>query len=153
VSFASSSDQGNSWTSAVAVSSAPATTAIFPWVAAYNGIVDVAYYGTTAASNLDPNADWHVYFAQLSGGAFTQTQVNGAVNHHGVVCTGGIGCGPGSRNLLDLFQLAIDPQNGKSAIIYVDDTLTMSSDPSNFACFQNQAPPCPLPQAVLAQEN
>jgi len=153
VSFASSSDQGNSWTSAVAVSSAPATTAILPWVAAYNGIVDVAYYGTTAASNLDPNADWHVYFAQLSGGAFTQTQVNAAINHHGVVCTGGIGCGPGTRNLLDLFQLAIDPQNGKSAIIYVDDTLTTSSDPNNFACFPNQAPPCPLPQAVLAQEN
>jgi hypothetical protein len=153
VSFASSSDQGIHWTSAVAVSSAPAVTAIFPWVAAYNGTVDVVYYGTTAASNLDPGADWHVYFAQLSGGSFTQTQVNAASNHHGVVCTGGSGCGPGTRNLLDLFQVAIDPLSQKSAIIYVDDTLTVSDDPNNFACFPNQTPPCPLPQAVLAQQN
>jgi hypothetical protein len=153
VSFASSSDQGVHWTSAVAVSSAPATTAVLPWVAAYNGTVDVVYYGTSAASNLDPSADWHVYFAQPNGGGFTQTQVNAAFNHHGVVCTEGDVCGTGTRNLLDLFQVAIDPQNGKAAIIYVDDTLTTSSDPSNFACLPNQPPPCPLPQAVLAQQN
>jgi hypothetical protein len=153
VSFASSTDRGSHWTPAVRVSSAPATTAIFPWVAAYNGIVDVVYYGSTASSNLDPNADWHVYFAQFTGGTFTQTQVNSAINHHGVICTGGASCGPGTRNLLDLFQVAIDPPSGKAAVIYVDDTLNISSDPSNFACFPNQPPPCPLPQAVLAQQN
>ena len=153
VSFASSTDQGSHWSAPIQVSSVPATTAMLPWVAAYNGTVDVVYYGTTAASNLDPNAAWHVYFAQLSGGGFVQTQVNVASNHQGVICTGGIGCGPGTRNLLDLFKVAIDPQNGKAAIIYVDDTLTTSSDPSNFACSPNQAPPCPLPQAVLAQQN
>lgn len=153
VSFASSTDQGNHWTSAVAVNSAPAATAIFPWVAAYNGTVDVVYYGTSAASNLDPTADWHVYFAQPNGGSFTQTRVNVASNHHGVICTGGSGCGPGTRNLLDLFQVAIDPQNAKAAIIYTNDTLTTSGDPNNFACSPNQMPPCPLPQAVLAQQN
>jgi hypothetical protein len=153
VSFASSTDEGSHWTSAVAVSSSPATTAILPWVAAYNGTVVVAYYGTSADSNLDPSANWHVYFAQLNGGTFTQTQVNVASNHHGVICTGGTGCGPGTRNLLDLFQVAIDPQSGKSAIIYVDDTLTTSIDPNNFACLPNQLLPCPLPQAVLAQQN
>ncbi len=153
VSFASSTDQGSHWTSAVAVNSAPATTAVFPWVAADNGTVDVVYYGTTAASDQDPSADWHLYFAQPSGGGFTQTQVNSAPNHHGVICTGGASCGPGTRNLLDLFQVAIDPQNGKAAIIYTDDTLTTSNDPNNFACLPNQAPPCPLPQAVLAQQN
>jgi hypothetical protein len=153
VSFASSTDQGSHWTSAVAVSSAPATTAIFPWVAADNGTVDVVYYGTTAASNLDPSADWHLYFAQPSGGGFTQTQVDSASIHHGVVCTNGAACGQGTRNLLDLFQVAIDPQNGKAAIIYTDDTLTTSNDPNNFACFPGQTPPCPLPQAVLAQQN
>jgi hypothetical protein len=153
VSFASSSDQGSHWTSAVAVSSAPAKTAVLPWVAANNGVVDVAYYGTNAASDLDPNADWHVYFAQLSGGSFTQTQVNALSNHHGVICTGGTVCGAGTRNLLDLFQVAIDPQSGNAAIIYVDDTLTTSDDPNNFACLPNQTPPCPLPQAVLAQQS
>jgi len=153
VSFASSTDQGGHWTAAVTVSSAPATTAIFPWVTADNGTVDVVYYGTSAASNLDPLADWHVYFAQLSGGSFTQTQVNTTSNHHGVICTNGSACGPGTRNLLDLFQVAIDPQNGRAGIIYTDDTLTTSGDPNNFACSPNQSPPCPLPQAVLAQQN
>jgi hypothetical protein len=153
VSFSSSSDQGGHWTTPLAVSSAPANTALLPWVAAYNGIVDVVYYGTTAASNLDPGASWHVYFAQLSGGSFTQTQINAASNHHGVVCTGGIGCGPGTRNLLDLFQVAIDPVVGKAAVIYTDDTLSTSNATNNFACLPTQTPPCPLPQAVLAQQN
>jgi hypothetical protein len=153
VSFASSTDQGSHWTSAITVSSSPAQTAVLPWVAAYNGTVDVVYYGTTAASDLDPAAAWHVYFAQFNGSSFTQTQVNAAANHHGVICTGGISCGPGTRNLLDLFQVAINPENGKAAIIYVDDTLTTSNNPNNFACLPNQVPPCPLPQAALAQQN
>jgi hypothetical protein len=153
VSFASSTDQGSHWTSAVAVNSAPATTAVFPWVAADNGTVDVAYYGTTAASDQDSTADWHVYFAQPFEGGFTQTQVNAAPNHHGAICINGAACGPGTRNLLELFQVAIDPLNGKAAIIYVDDTLATSNDPNNRACLPNQAPPCPLPQAVLAQQS
>ena len=127
--LASSTDQGSHWTSPVAVSSAPVATAIFPWVAAYNGIVDVVYYGTSAASPLDASADYYVYFAQLNGSGFTQTQVNSASNHHGCVACS-------ARSLLDLFQVAINPQNGKAAIIYVDDTLTT-----------------PVPQAVLAQQN
>lgn len=153
VSFSSSSDQGNTWSSAITVSQSPATTAFFPWVAAYKDTVDVVYYGTTATSNLDPSATWHVYFAQFNGASFTQTQVNPTTNHVGVICTAGTGCGPGTRNLLDLFKVAIDPRNSKAAIIYTDDTLTTSNDPNNFACSPNQSPPCPLPQAVLAQQN
>jgi hypothetical protein len=153
IGFSSSSDQGEHWSAAKTVNSAPANNAVLPWVAAYNGIVDVVYYGTTAASDNDPSADWHVYFAQLAGGSFTQTQVNAASNHHGVICTNGTGCGPGTRNLLDLFQVAIDPVVGKAGIIYTDDTLTTSNASGNFACLPNQAPPCPLPQAVLAQQN
>jgi hypothetical protein len=46
-------------------------------------------------------------------------------NHVGVICTDGIACPqpqiPGTRNLLDLFKVAIDPQNGKAAVIYTDD--------------------------------
>ena len=153
VSVASSTDEGTTWTSPVTVSSTPANTAVFPWVAARNGVVDVVYYGTSADSSLDPNANWFVYFAQSTGSGFAQTAVNAVSNHHGVICTGGTGCGPGTRNLLDLFQVAIDPQNGKAAIIYTDDTLTTSTDPNNFACAPSQSPPCPLPQAVLAQQH
>ena len=153
IALSSSSDQGAHWSAPMTVSSAPANTAMLPWVAAYNGTVDVVYYGTSAGSNLDPSADWHVYFAQLTGGGFAQTQVNAAPNHHGVVCTGGTGCGPGTRNLLDLFQVAIDPVVIKAAIIYTDDTLSTSTAAGNFACLPNQSPPCPLPQAVLAEQN
>lgn len=153
VKLSSSGNQGSTWSAAITASSAPANTAIFPWVAAYNGIVDVVYYGTTSASSLDPAASWHVYIAQLAGGSFTQTQVNANPNHQGVICTGGTGCGPGTRNLLDLFQVAIDPVVGKAAIIYTDDTITTSNSPDNFACLPTQIPPCPLPQAVLAQQN
>jgi hypothetical protein len=157
VSLASSTDQGTTWTPAVRVSSAPdANTAVLPWVAAYNGTVDVVYYGTQSSSNLDATAQWNVFFAQPNGsGGFTQTQVNTgklSPNHVGVICTGGTGCTAGTRNLLDLFQIAIDPQNGKAAIIYVNDTLQTSTNSNNFACLPNQAPPCPLPQAVLAQQ-
>src|SRR5260370_35043893 len=61
VSFASSTDQGSHWTSAVAVSSAPATTAVLPWVAADNRTADVVYYGTPAPPNLDSRADRPVH--------------------------------------------------------------------------------------------
>ena len=82
-----------------------------------------------------------MYLAQLTSGSFTQTQVNAVSNHDGVICTNGTGCGPGTRNLLDLFQVAIDPVVSKAGIIYTDDTLTTSNASGNFACLPNQAPP------------
>jgi hypothetical protein len=58
----------------------------------------------------------------------------------GVICTNGTGCAPGTRNLLDLFQVGIDPLTGSASIVYVDDTLTKDSLGN------------PLPQTVLAQQ-
>ncbi len=121
---------------------APATTALFPWVAAYNGTVDVVYYGTPAPSN-DASAVWNTYLAQTSndGASFAQSKVSNTSNHTGVICTNGTGCASGTRNLLDLFEVAINPQNGRAAIIYTDDTITKTSSGA------------PLPQIVLAQQN
>jgi hypothetical protein len=153
--FSTSSDQGSHWTAAVAVNIPPAKTAVFPWVAAYNGTVDVVYYGTPAASKDDLTAVWDTYMAQTTddGASFVQSRVSNTSNHVGVICTAGTACPAGTRNLLDLFEVAINPSNGKAAVIYTDDTLTTSTDPNNFACSPNQLPPCPLPQAVLAQQN
>jgi hypothetical protein len=153
--FSTSSDQGSHWTPAVAVNIAPANTALFPWVAAYNGTVDVVYYGTTAASKDDESAVWNTYMAQTTddGANFVQSLVSNTPNHVGVICTEGTACPAGTRNLLDLFEVAINPSNSKAAVIYTDDTLTTSTDPNNFACSPNQLPPCPLPQVVLAQQN
>src|SRR5437867_797915 len=124
--FAASSDHGSSWTSAVAVNSGSAATAVFPWVAAFAGKVDVVYYGTTASSKDDPAAVWNTYMAQTTddGSHFVQTTVSAHANHVGVICTFGTGCARGTRNLLDLFEVAINLQSGKAAIIVTDDTLT-----------------------------
>ncbi len=139
--FSNSSDQGSHWSSAVKVNIAPANTSLFPWVSAYNGTVDVVYYGTTAASKDDSSALWNVYMAQTSddGTSFTQNLASNTPNHVGVICTFGTGCADGTRNLLDLFEVAINPQNERAAIIYTDDMLTTYGG-------------SPLPQIVLAQQ-
>jgi hypothetical protein len=67
------------------------------------------------------------------GASFAQSKVSNQHNHVGVVCT------EGTRNLLDLFEVAIDPQNGKAGVIYTDDTFT-DGDGN------------PLPQIILAQQ-
>ena len=143
VSFSTSSNKGETWSPAVAVNLAPAAnTAVFPWIAAYNGTVDLVYYGTAASNKDDPSAVWNVYLAQTTndGASFQQSTVSNTPNHVGVICTRGTGCAPGTRNLLDLFKVAIDSRNGGAAVIYTDNTLSKDS-------FGN-----PLPQIVLAQQ-
>jgi hypothetical protein len=141
--YSTSSDQGMHWSPAVAVNIAPANTALFPWIAARNGTADLVYYGTTASSKDDPSAVWNVYLAQTinNGASFTQSLVTTTPNHVGVICTEGAACPqpqiPGTRNLLDLFKVAIHPQNGKAAVIYTDD--------HSLGSFS-------LPQVVLAQQ-
>src|SRR5579859_817318 len=72
--FSTSTDHGLSWSPAVAVNIAPANTAVFPWLAALHGTVDLVYYGTTAASKDDTSAVWNVYMAQTTdnGAHFVQ---------------------------------------------------------------------------------
>jgi hypothetical protein len=138
--YATSNNAGATWSSAVAVNVSPANTAVFPWIVARNGVVDVVYYGTSALSKDDPAAVWSVYLAQTTGGGFQQSRVSNTPNHRGVICTQGIACAPGTRNLLDLFKVVIDPGNGHAAVIYTDDTITQTSSGA------------PLPQVVLAQQ-
>ncbi len=140
--YSTSSDQGNTWSPAVPVNIAPAVTAVFPWLSAFNGTVDLVYYGTTASSKDDPSAVWNVFLAQTinDGASFLQSKVSNTPNHVGVICTQGIACPSGTRNLLDLFEVAIDRQNGRTAVIYTDDTITTTSSG------------VPLPQVVLAQQ-
>jgi hypothetical protein len=138
--FSFSADAGASWSEPVIVNVAPANTAVFPWVAAHSGTADVVYYGTTGANTA--GAVWNVYLAQTTdnGASFTQSLVSNNPNHVGVICTEGTACASGTRNLLDLFEVGIDPLNGLAAVVYVDDTLTKDSAGN------------PQPQTVLAQQ-
>jgi hypothetical protein len=141
--FSTSTDQGRTWSTAVVVNIAPANTAIFPWLAAHGGIVDLVYYATDASSIDVSTAVWNVYLAQTTdhGATFTQSRVSNTPNHVGVVCTQGIACAPGTRNLLDLFEVAINPGDNRAAVVYTDDTLTKTTQGA------------PLPQIVYAQQN
>jgi hypothetical protein len=138
--FSFSADGGVSWSAPVIVNTSPANTALFPWIAAHAGTVDIVYYGTTGANAAA--AVWHVYMAQTTnnGASFSQSTVNATSNHVGVICTQGAACARGTRNLLDLFQVGIDPLNGLAAIVYADDTMTTDKAGN------------PQPQTVLAQQ-
>jgi hypothetical protein len=83
-----------------------------------------------------------VYLAQTTnaGASFAQSLVSHDSNHTGVICTEGIACAAGTRNLLDLFEVAINPQTGLASIAYTDDTVSTTSTGD------------PLPQIVLAQQ-
>jgi len=145
--LSTSTDQGSTWSQPLAVNVAPADTAVFPWLAAYDGRVDLVYYGTTSSSASDTSAVWNVYMAQTSdgGATFVQTLVTSHPNHVGGICTPfGAPC-PSfgvdvTRDLYRYFQVAIDSRTGLAAIAYTDDTLTTTSTGS------------PLPQIALAQQ-
>jgi len=143
--FSASSDQGVTWSAAVTVNVAPANTAIYPGVAAYNGAVDVVYYGTPSGNN--SSAVWNVYLAQTTndGASFAQSPVSNTPNHHGVICTTGVSCTSplDTRTLLDLFELSIIPQTGLVSVVYTDDMLTTVTLSGSVH---------PLPQIVLAQQ-
>jgi hypothetical protein len=139
VSLSTSSDHGVTWTSPIALNAGEAATAVFPWIAAHDGTVDVVYYGTAAASKDDPTAVWNVFAAKSTdgGATFTQNQVSDAPNHVGAICTNGSACPTADRTMLDLFEVALDPRSGKAAIAFTDDHSVGTPD---------------LPQVVLAQE-
>ncbi len=146
ISVSKSTDHGDTWSAAVAVNTGPAVTAVFPAIAARNGLVDLAYYGTTASSKDDPGAVWNTYMAQSTDGVhWDQSVVSDHPNHIGVICTQGTGCANPlvTRTLLDLFEISINA-HGKAAVIYTDDTLTT---------FTYQGTTYPLPQVIVAYQS
>ena len=143
VALSTSTDHGATWSAPQIVSSIQTT--VMPWVAAYNGKVDVVYYGTPAASTDDASAVWNTYDAQSTGSAFTQLKVSNTPNHVGVICLSGDACSNQlqTRTLLDLFEVSENPLTGKASIVYTDDT---------FHTWTQNGTTYPLPEIVLAQE-
>ena len=136
----SSTDAGSHWTAPLGVDTS--AIAVMPWVAARTGKVDVVYYGTSASSINDTNADWFVYDSQYTG-SWGVKQVSNSSNRHGAVCLDGSACSS-NRELLDLFEVVENPVNNKAAVIYTDTTIdTWTRDGATN----------PLPEIVLAYEN
>src|SRR3954447_23053046 len=122
-----SHNAGRSWSVPVKVQRQPATT-VFPWVSAGDaGRIAISYYGTTARGNspqtVGKTSSWSVYsaFSTDGGRTFAEYRTTRAM-HHGAICTSGTGCDTGTRNLLDFFETAVDP-NGGRVTAYADNTV------------------------------
>ena len=118
---------GRTWTAPVKVNRGPATTT-FPWVTAGDrGRVAISYYGTTSRGNspqkVAKDASWSVWstYSTDGGRTFREYRTTPPM-HHGSICTSGTGCAAGSRNLLDFFETAMDP-NGCLVTAYADNTV------------------------------
>jgi hypothetical protein len=165
--FSKSADGGQTWfTKAVQLDKSPVGTVSYPTVAAgANGVVEVAYYGTSVAGDAndtktmgtpgDPAAaPWHLYWAKSTdgGSTFSTLQVGG-VNHTGVLCTMGSACAAGgARNLYDDFGIAISPTTGLASIAFdADQPMTSppgakAVDPFTAFATENAAPATTVPE-------
>jgi hypothetical protein len=147
--FASSSDQGTTWTMPIQVNSGTTVgkANVFPWVAADAfGHVVATWLGANLAGNSNSRAamenggstagipcsdgtnkcwaQWNVNMAETVNGnelvpAFRQFTASDHVIHAGTVSTGGLG-GGANRNLADFFQVALDPMH-RANISFADD--------------------------------
>ncbi|HWG91003.1 MAG TPA: sialidase family protein, partial [Candidatus Thermoplasmatota archaeon] len=113
-----STDQGATWSTPQRVNTAATQTAIFPWIVAGDaGRLAVAYYATNATGPSAEEVDgtWHVHLATTENGLdanapWLEQQISTTPIMQGSICTSGTGCAAGTRDLLDYFQIALDPQ-------------------------------------------
>ena len=122
-----STDQGATWSKAVRVNQEPLKTNVFPWLdtGTKTGSVGIVWYGTTHPEN-DDGAQWKVYYAQSFNATADEPTFEIAevtepehVIHGSNISEGGL-TGAANRNLIDYFQLSIDPL-GAAVVAYTDD--------------------------------
>ncbi|HEX3687700.1 MAG TPA: hypothetical protein VHU60_08945 [Gaiellaceae bacterium] len=139
--YSSSTDQGESWTTPVRVSTSPANTAEFLWAqAGAAGNLALAWYATDTAGQPDsfPSwandpagataVKWWGYSATVANAAslsptIAQQRFTEKPMHYGQVCNQGIGCtaSGGDRTMADYFSLNFDSK-GAIRIVYNDTT-------------------------------
>ena len=129
--YAVSGDHGDHWSAPYRVSSgADNKSAVFVSMDAGSpGRVVFSWYGTSSAIGVtNPIAKYHVFHARcanalapLTGGVpvFEQVRVSNHVMHTGQICLSGTTCTSG-RELLEDFEVGINPVDGSSAITYTD---------------------------------
>ena len=121
-----STDRGVTWSLPVRVSDVPGGANVFPWLETGKtpGSVVLTWYGTPNQPFNNDNANWKVYFAQSfnansANPTFTQVEASDHFIHGSNISTGGL-TGTANRNLIDYFQISVDPQ-GAAVIGYTDD--------------------------------
>jgi hypothetical protein len=120
-----SQDGGKTWTPHQ-VNTPNLTANVLPALAGGNARNQVAlgWYGSENAT--DPNntnAQWRYYAATSfdGGNSFEQATVTPTVFHFGDVCTIGILCTTGNRNLLDFTSIGVDPADGSVMPVFPGD--------------------------------
>lgn len=119
--YAFSKDGGNTWSGPFALSGGGTTT--FPTMDVVSpGVIDVAWYGTSASgdpNSVPSNATWNVDYARVTGADTSSPVVTAQVAasniHTGCIQSGG-GASCSDRSLLDFFQLV--DANGVANIVY-----------------------------------
>jgi hypothetical protein len=129
--LAVSQNHGQTWGPTIKVNKGPQTTT-FPWIVAGDaGKIDIVYYGTSergpSPEEVPATSKWRVWMAQSLNAldpspAFRENPATDFM-HQGAICTSGTGCAPGTRDLLDLFQIDVDAQ-GMANIAYTDNLNT-----------------------------
>jgi hypothetical protein len=139
--YSSSTDQGESWTTPVRVSMAPATTAEFLWAqGGQPGTLALAWYATDTAGQPDSFPSWANdpqgataikwwgYAATVANAAslsptISQQRFTEKPMHYGQICNQGIGCttSGGDRTMADYFALNLD-KSGSIRFVYNDTT-------------------------------
>ena len=127
--LAYSTDKGQTWSKPVRINDGPETAKnLLPWMETgpVPGSVGVVWYGTANPDN-NNNADWNVFFAQVTGAntpnpVIRQVKAGDHVHHASNISLAGLNptATDVNRNLIDYFQVAFDP-TGAAVIAYTDD--------------------------------
>jgi hypothetical protein len=129
--YVASTDRGETWGAPVKVS--PDTLLSFvhvDMVAGDEGRIAIVYRATPDTAKGPDGADgwagWHLYVSFVENALGSAPVIRtGIVNdpmdpvQRGAVCTGGVGCFGGSRNLLDFIDIAVGP-DGRVYPTYTD---------------------------------
>ena len=165
--------QASSWTKPVPLNAPKTagfeytTTCLLPWIAGgESGKVACIWYGTPLAGDPDTPlfeeqaAPWRIVYAQVEN-ALSETpdvyldivsKQGGGVIHTGQICTRGLGCPDGTRELAEYSSLTID-NDGFANIIYAG-TVINGVDPRSTGaiCFFTKTTARPLRQGETVVE-
>ena len=121
-----SRDGAKTFSKPITVNSSDLKTNVMSAIAAGNnpGEIVVGWYGAQNISSPDDTkGQWRYYLARSSdyGATWNRSTVTPTVFHYGDICTVGIACTSGNRNLLDFSSVGVDPKTDCATTIFPGD--------------------------------